>query len=87
MVWASLGRYGQGWAKVARSRLVRLIRGGWAKFLVAGCDFVCRFKVGVSGCGQVLASMGKGGQVWMGQTDQAGIGNVPSGWVLVCVQV
>ena len=31
--------------------------------------------------------MGKGGQVWMGQTDQAGIGDMPSGWVWVCVQV
>ena len=43
--------------------------------------------VGVGGCGQVWADMGKGGQVWMGQTDRAGMADMGSGWVLVCVQV
>ena len=35
--------------------------------------------VDLSGCGQILADMGKGGQVCMGQTDQAGMGNMSSG--------
>ena len=28
--------------------------------------------------------MGKGGQVWIGQTDLAGTGDVSSRWVCVC---
>ena len=43
--------------------------------------------VGVGGCGQVLADMGKGGQVWMRQIDQAGMNDMASGWVWVCLQV
>ena len=46
--------------------------------------------VGVGGSGQVCADMawvGKGGQVWMSQTDRAGMGDMASGWVWVCVQV
>ena len=43
--------------------------------------------VGVDGCGQVWADMGKGGHVRMGQTDQAGMGDMGSGWMWVCVQV
>ena len=46
--------------------------------------------VGVGGCGQVWADMGKGGQggqVWMGQTDLAGMGDMGDGWLWVCVQV
>ena len=43
--------------------------------------------VDLGGCGQILADMGKGGQVWMGQTDRAGMGDMGSGWVWVCVQV
>ena len=31
--------------------------------------------------------MGKGGQKWAGLTDQAGMGDMASGWVWVCVQV
>ena len=42
---------------------------------------------GVSRCVQLWADMGKGGQVWMGQTDQAETGDVPGGWVWVCLQV
>ena len=44
----------------------------------------------VDGCGQVWAYMGKvgkGGQVWMDQTDQAGIGGMAIGWVWLCVQM
>ena len=37
--------------------------------------------------GQIWAKMGKGGQVWMGQTDRARMGDMGSGWVLVYVQV
>ena len=33
----------------------------------------------VSRCVQLWADMGKGRQVWMGQTDQAETGDVPSG--------
>ena len=33
----------------------------------------------VGGCGQVWANMGKGGQVWMAQTDRAGMGDKDSG--------
>ena len=43
--------------------------------------------VGVGGCGQVWADMGKGGQVWMSQTDRAGMGDMCGGWMWVCVQV
>ena len=38
-------------------------------------------------CGQILADMGKGGQVWMGQTHWARMGDMGSGWVWVYVQV
>ena len=37
--------------------------------------------------GQILAGMGKSGQVWMGQTDLAGMDDMDSGWVWVYVQV
>ena len=37
--------------------------------------------------GHTWARVVKGGQVWMGQTDQVGMGDVPSGWEWVCVQV
>ena len=43
--------------------------------------------VGVGKFGQIWARLGKGGQVWMGQTDQAGMGNMASGWVWVSMQV
>ena len=43
--------------------------------------------LGVGGCEQVWADMSKGGQVWMGQTDWAGMGDMASGWVWVCRQV
>ena len=38
--------------------------------------------MGVGGCGQVLADMGKGWQnwqVWIGQTDRAGMDDMDSG--------
>ena len=47
------------------------------------CGYACRIR---DGCGQVWADVGKGGQVWMGQTDYAGMGDMVSGWVWVCVQ-
>ena len=37
--------------------------------------------------GHIWAKVGKGGQVWMGQTDRAGMGDMASGWVWVCVKV
>ena len=43
--------------------------------------------VWVSGCGQVWEAMGKGRQVWMGQTDWVGMGDMGSGWVRVGLQV
>ena len=43
--------------------------------------------MGVGKFGQILAKLGKYGQVWMGQTDQAGMGDMISWWVWVCVQV
>ena len=39
--------------------------------------------VGVGKFGQIWAKVGKGGQVWMAQTDQAGMGDMGSGWVYV----
>ena len=33
-----------------------------------------------------MGKVGKCGQVWMGQTDRAGMGDMGSGWVWVCVQ-
>ena len=36
---------------------------------------------------QIWAKLGKGEQVWMGQTDQAVMGDMGSEWVWVCVQV
>ena len=39
------------------------------------------------GEGKVWADMSKGGQVWMGHTDQAEIADMASGWMWVCVQV
>ena len=43
-----------------------------------GCGWVC---------GQVLANMGKGGQVWMAKTNWMEMGDMPSGWVWVYMQV
>ena len=43
--------------------------------------------VSVGGYVQVWADMGKGGQVWIGRTDQAGMDDMGSGWVLVWGQV
>ena len=43
--------------------------------------------MGVGEFGQIWAKQGKSVQVFMGQTDQAGMGDMASGWVLVCVQV
>ena len=43
--------------------------------------------VGLDKFGQIWERVGKGGQVWMGQTDRAGIGDMDSGWARVCVQV
>ena len=37
--------------------------------------------------GQIWARVGKCGQVLMGQTNRAGIDDMASGWVWVCVQV
>ena len=35
--------------------------------------------VGVGKFGQIWAKVGKGGHVWMGQTDRAGMGDKDSG--------
>ena len=43
--------------------------------------------MGVGKFGQIWAKVGKGEQVWMGQTDPAGMSDMGSGWVWVCVQV
>ena len=43
--------------------------------------------VGVGKFRQIWAKVGKGGQVWLGRTDRAGMVDMGSGWVLVCVQV
>ena len=43
--------------------------------------------VGVGKFGQIWVKVGKDGQVWMGQADWAGMGDMASGWVWVCVQV
>ena len=43
--------------------------------------------MGVGKFGQIWAEVGKGWQVWMGQTDRAGMGDISSSWVWVCVQV
>ena len=41
--------------------------------------------MGVGKFEQIWAKVGKGGQVWMGQTDLAGMGDMDSGWMWVCV--
>ena len=59
-------------------------------WLVCGCGYTCGLGVGVGGLGnfgQIWASVGNDGQALMGQTDQAGMGDMASGWVWVCVQV
>ena len=43
--------------------------------------------VGVGKLGQIWARLGKGEQVRIGQTDRMGMGDMASGWGLVCVQV
>ena len=43
--------------------------------------------VGVGKFVQILARVCKDGQVWMDQTDRAGMVHMDSGWVWVCVQV
>ena len=52
-------------------------------WLVGECGYGCWSR---DGCGQVWADMGKGGQVWIGQTDLAGMFDMTSGWVWVCLQ-
>ena len=37
--------------------------------------------------GKIWAKVAKDRHVWMGQTDHAGMGDIGSGWVWVCVQV
>ena len=43
--------------------------------------------VGVGRFGEIWARVGKGGQVWTGQTARAEMGDMASGWVWVCLQV
>ena len=43
--------------------------------------------VGFGKFGQIWAKPGEGEQVWMGQTDWAGMGDMVGGWVWLCVQV
>ena len=43
--------------------------------------------MGVGKFGQIWAKVGKGGQVWMSQSDRAGMGDTGGGCVLICVQV
>ena len=43
--------------------------------------------MGVSKFGHILERVGKGGQIWMGQTDRVRIGDMSSGLVWVCVQI
>ena len=43
--------------------------------------------MGMGEFGQIWAKDDKSGQVWIGQTDQAGMGDMASGWVWICVQV
>ena len=75
---------GKGRQRWVRSGWVRLIERGWAICLVGGCGYTCRSR---GRCDWLWASLGKGGQVWMGQTDWVGIEDMSSGWVWVCVQV
>ena len=56
-MWASLGIYGQEWAKFGGYVLVRLIKRGWVIYLVGGCGNLCRSRSGVGGCVQVWAYM------------------------------
>ena len=55
-------------------------------FLVGGSRYECRssggFWVGVGKFWHIWARMGKGGQVWIGQTDRAGMGDMDSGVIL-----
>ena len=72
---------------MGRSGWVKLIGEGWMIYLSGGWMCACRSR---GGYGQVWADMGKGGKgghVWMGQTDGAGMDDMGSGWVWVCVQV
>ena len=43
--------------------------------------------VSVGKFGQIWARLGKGGQVWMGVNAPAGMSNMASGWLCICVQV
>ena len=43
--------------------------------------------VGVGMFGQIWERVDKGGQVLMGQTDRAGMGDMDIEWVCLCVQV
>ena len=44
-------------------------------------------RLAVGKFGRIWARLGKGRQVWMGQTDRAGLGDMASRWVWVCMQV
>ena len=55
--------YVQGWAKVGKSGLVRLIGKGWMICLVGGCGCTCKYR---GGCGWLRASLGRYGQGWAG---------------------
>lgn len=49
----------------------------WVIYLVVGCG--CAY-ISKGGSGQVWACMGKSGQVLMGDTDGAGMGNISEYW-------
>ena len=85
-MWTGFGIYGKGWAKVARSEWVRRIWQGWMTYLARVCVSVS-LGVGMGEFGQIWARMGKDGQVWMGHTDGAGMGDMASGWVWVGIQL
>ena len=85
-----MGRYGQGWTTVGRSGLVTLIRWGWVTWVVGiwvGLGICAGLGVVVDKFGQIWARVCNGGQVWMGQTDGAGMGDMARGWGWVCIQV
>ena len=54
-----VGEFGQIWAKVCRSGLVRLIGRGCVAWEVGGCEYACRSRCG---CEWVWASLGRYGQ-------------------------
>lgn len=72
---------------MARSGCLRLIGQRKVTYLVGGCAYAAFLGDGLFKFWLIGARVNKYGQVWMGQTSRAGMGEISSRWLFVCVHV